>query len=200
MRTLVAFLSLAAAAVAQPVSFGIRGGIPLTDAFSTVTSTSSSGSFVKDFSNSKEYEIGAMVELHLPLGLAVEADALYHPMNLSQQIYLAPGNVQAGTYQNSMTVNSWEFPILGKYHFLPLPLVKPYVEAGPSFRALGNSASYFSSSGFTLGAGVEIKISRLRIEPDIRYTHWGSDSASSVAEGFTPSNVNQASFLVGIAF
>ena len=99
-----------------------------------------------------------------------------------------------------MTVNSWEFPILGKYHFLPLPLIKPYVEVGPSFRALGHAASYFSGSGFTLGGGIELKISRLRIEPEIRYTRWGSDSASAIAAGSTPSNVNQAAFLVGIAF
>lgn len=199
MRIPVAFLFAAIVAAAQPISIGIRGGVPLTDAYSAFTATSGS-SFVKTFSDSKEYEIGAMAELHLPLGFAVEADALYHPLNLTQQIFNAPGTLNPGTFQSSTTVNSWEFPILGKFHFLPLPLVKPYVEAGPSFRALGNEAKYFSNSGFTLGGGVEIKISRLRIEPEIRYTRWGSDSASSIANGFTPSNVNQAAFLVGIAF
>jgi len=164
-----------------------------------VTGTSGS-SFVKDFSNSKEYQIGAMLELHLPLGLGIEADASYHPLNLTQQIYIAPGSSPSGTFQNSINVNSWEFPILGKFHLLHLPLVKPYVEAGPSFRALAQAASYFSSSGFTVGVGIELKTWRLRIEPDIRYTRWGSDSASSIAAGSTPSNVNQAAFLVGIGF
>jgi len=197
MGILVAFLS--GFAVAQPVSFGIRGGVPLTNAYSAVTVTSGS-SFVKDFSDSKEYQIGAMLELHLPLGLGVEADALYHPLNLTTQIYIAPPDVHAGTFQSSITVNSWEFPILGKFHFLRLPLVKPYIEAGPSFRALANAASHFSSSGFTIGVGVELRISRLRIEPDIRYTRWGSDMASAIAVGATPSNVNQVAFLIGIAF
>ena len=198
MRILVAFL-FAGFTAAQPISFGIRGGVPLIDAYSAITETSGS-SFVKHFSASKEYQIGAMLELHLPLGLGVEADALYHPLNLTQQIYIAPPAVNAGNFQSSITVNSWEFPILGKFHFLPLPLVKPYIEAGPSFRALANAASHFSSSGFTIGVGLELKISRLRIEPDIRYTRWGSDEASAIAAGATPSNVNQVAFLIGIAF
>ncbi len=192
MKLFVALLFSAACLPAQPVSVGIRGGVPLTDAFSAVMETNGAG-FVRDFSSSKEYEIGAMAELHLPLGLGIEADALYHPLNLTTQMANP-----AGTFQTSRTVSSWEFPILGKFHFLPLPLIKPYAEAGPSFRALGNAASYLSNSGFTVGLGVEIKISRLRIEPDIRYTRWGSDSPSLAA--IAPSNVNQASFLVGIAF
>ncbi|HLH37583.1 MAG TPA: outer membrane beta-barrel protein [Bryobacteraceae bacterium] len=192
MKIFVALLFSAACLLAQPVSVGIRGGVPLTDAYNAVTETSGTG-FIRDFSSSKEYQIGAMAELHLPLGLAIEADALYHPLDLTTQSVNA-----AGAFQSSMTVSSWEFPILGKFHFLPVPLVKPYVEAGPSFRAVGNAASYFSNSGFTVGLGVEIKISRLRIEPDIRYTRWGSDSPSLAA--VAPSNVNQASFLVGIAF
>jgi hypothetical protein len=198
MKILVALL-LAGYVAAQPVSIGIRGGVPLTGAYSAVTETSGS-SFVKNFSKSNEYQVGAMVELHLPLGLGIEADALYHPLNLAAQGYIAPPSLTPGTFESSTTVGSWEFPILGKFHFPPLPLVKPYIEAGPSFRALGNAASYFSSSGFTVGVGIELKVSRLRIEPDIRYTHWGSDSASSIAAGRTPSNVNEAAFLVGIAF
>lgn len=200
MRLLVAFLFLGLVANAQLLSFGIRGGVPLTDAYSSVTTTTSPDSFVKVFSQSKEYQIGPMVELHLPFGLAVEADALYHPLNLATQIYNAPGTSQPGLFVSSTNNSSWEFPILGKYHFLPLPLLKPYVAAGPAFRALGSGASYLSNSGIALGGGVEIKIAKLRIEPEIRYTHWGSDSASAILAGAAQSNVNQASFLVGIAY
>jgi opacity protein-like surface antigen len=180
---------------AQPISFGLRGGVPFTGAFSDITETSGN-SFERTFSNSDEYVIGPMVELHLPLGLSVEADALYHPLNLAQEI-----NNGTTTFHNSMNFNSWEFPILGKYRFLPLPLIKPYVEAGPSFRATGSSvSSYFSKSGFTLGAGVELKLSRLRIEPELRYTRWGSDASIAAVQGFAPSNINQAQFLIGITF
>ncbi len=180
---------------AQPISFGVRGGVPFAGAFSDVTTTSGS-SFVRTFSDSNEFVIGPMVELHLPLGLSVEGDALYHPLNLTQEI-----NNGTALFHNATNVNSWEFPVLGKYRFLHLPLIKPYVEAGPSFRATGSAVSgYFSKAGFTFGVGVELKAARIRIEPELRYTRWGSDASIAAAQGFAPSNLNQAQFLIGITF
>lgn len=177
-------------AFGQTVSFGIRAGVPFTDAYSPATMTSGSA-FVKTFSDSKEYLVGPMVELHLPLGFSVEADALYHPLSLAQEI-----NTGTAVFHNSTIIHSWEFPIVAKYRFLQLPLIKPYVEAGPSFRTV--SASYFSSSGITIGAGVELKLARIRIEPELRYTRWGADA--QIVNGFAPSNINQAQLLVGLMF
>jgi hypothetical protein len=197
---LASCLLLSPIAFAQPISIGIRGGVPFTGAFSDVTTTSSGSEFVRQYSGSNEFLIGPMVELHLPLGFSVEADALYHPLDLTQEI-----NNGTSTFRNSTTINSWEFPILAKYHFLPLPIIKPYVEAGPSFRATGGAvSSYFSKAGLTIGAGVEIKLSRLRLEPELRYIRWGSDA--NLTYGPTPltnlaaSNVNQVQFEFGIAF
>ena len=58
-------------------------------------------------------------------------------------------------------------PLLLKYRF-GFPIVKPYIEAGPSFRWLTNSSFNGTSGsantnnhGFTLGAGVEIRAVRL---------------------------------------
>ena len=202
----VSIFLLSPAAFAQPVSIGIRGGVPFTGAFSDVTMTSSGNEFVREFSGSNEYLIGAMVELHLPLGFSLEADALYHPLDLTQEI-----NNGTSTARNSTTINSWEFPIIAKYHFLPLPLLKPYAEAGPSFRASGSAVSaYLSKAGFTIGAGVETKLRRLRLEPELRYIRWGSDA--NLTYGQTPSGspapvtnlaasrLNQVQFLVGLAF
>jgi len=54
-----------------------------------------------------------------------------------------------------------------------------------------------------------VKILRLRIAPQLRYTHWGSDGQSlgSIAGDFVatsilapPSQQNQAEFLVGFSF
>ncbi len=190
---------LVPAVFAQPVSFGVRGGVPLTGAFSDVTMTSG-GESERQYSGSNEYLIGPMVELHLPLGFSVEADALYHPLDLTEEI-----DNGTSTFRNSTIVNSWEFPILAKYHFLPFPIVKPYVEAGPSFRATGSSvSSYFSKAGFAIGAGVEIKLSRLRLEPELRYIRWGSDanltSGPAPVTNLAASNVNQIQFVVGIAY
>jgi hypothetical protein len=191
---------LSQVAFAQPLSFGIRGGVPLTGAFSDVTFPSSGSEFVRQFSGSDEYLIGPMVELHLPFGFSVEADALYHPLDLTEQI-----DNGTSTFSNSTTINSWEFPILAKYHFLPFPIVKPYVEAGPSFRAVGRAnTGYLSKAAFTIGAGVEVKLLRLRLEPEFRYIRWGKDAnltyGPSPVTNLAASNVNQVEFVVGIAF
>jgi hypothetical protein len=128
------------------------------------------------------------VEVHLPLGFSVEGDALYRPLTYNA----IPLNGPTST----TSFASWEFPVVAKYRFLHTPLIKPYVEAGPSFRHV--SASYFSSAGFIVGAGVEIKVARLRIEPEIRYDRWAGDRNTPAA--YLPSQLNQAEFLVGITF
>jgi len=169
----------------QIFSVGVKAGLPFTDAFNSFTSGSYSS-----FSNSKNYIVGPMVEVHLPLGLSVEGDALYRP--LSFQV-TRPNIVQSTSF------SSWEFPILAKYRF-PIPLVKPYVEAGPSFRTIGGQfGGNFSNSGFTAGVGIELRLSKFRIGPEIRYTRWGTDSSNAAQLGFS-SNQNQGEFLVGFSF
>ncbi|HYL34985.1 MAG TPA: hypothetical protein VEV17_03610 [Bryobacteraceae bacterium] len=182
------------AAFAQNVFFGVKSGLPLTDAFQDQT-THGVDVITHAFSESKNYVIGPVVELGLPLGFSVEADALYRPLNLTTDITVVPQPVR-----HSVTdISSWEFPILGKYHFLHLPIIRPYVEAGPIFRAVGSRGSNLSNAGAALGGGVDIKILRLRVMPEIRYSRWGSDATVA---GFTtfPSNLNQAEFLIAIGF
>jgi opacity protein-like surface antigen len=179
---LISFLASPLTFAGQIFSVGVKAGVPFTDAFNSFTS----GSYTS-FSNSKNYIIGPMVELHLPLGLSAEADALYRPLNFT-----------TGSSFNE-NYSSWEFPILAKYRF-PIPLVKPYVEAGPSFRTVGGFVgNYTSNSGFTAGVGVELRLAKFRIGPEIRYTHWGSDSSNAAIQGFS-SNQNQGEFLVGFSF
>ena len=169
----------------QIFSVGVKAGVPFTDAFSSFTN----GSY-NAFSSSKNYIVGPMVELHLPLGLSAEADALYRPLNFTA--------TRPNVMQNT-DFSSWEFPILAKYRFA-VPLVKPYMEAGPSFRTVGGQfGGNLSNSGFTAGVGVELRLARFRIGPEIRYTHWGSDSSNAAQLGFN-SNQNQGEFLVGFSF
>jgi hypothetical protein len=151
------------------------------------------------YSNSNEFIIGPMLEVRLPLSLAIELDALYHPLNATANVVVGSGASQV-TVSSSTTYATWEFPVLGKYRFA-LPIVKPYIEAGPSFLKTSSSLSWFSGRGFTLGGGVEVQVLRLRIAPEVRYTHWGSDSPPPInANFFAPSNQNQAEFLVGFSF
>ena len=181
---------------AQHISVGIAGGVPFTGGIADFTTTNALSDEVShSFSNSNEFIIGPTLEIRLPFSLAIEADALYRPISVATNV-----TVGSVTVQSSSNYSSWEFPVLGKYRF-PLPIVSPYVEAGPSFRAKGSSIGYFSSDGFTLGGGVELKLLRLRIAPEVRYTHWGSDSVPPInASFFAPSQQNQAEFLVGISF
>jgi len=166
----------AISAFGQSFGVGLKGGFGLTDSFSNT-------------SGSKDYVIGPTFEIRLPFSLAVEADALYRPLNET----------------SSTSISSWEIPVVAKYRF-HAPIVRPYIEAGPSFRALGNLGIDLSSvgerlsdKGFTAGAGVEFKIPFIRIAPELRYTHWGADY-NVPASGAIPSNQNQAELLVGVSF
>jgi len=202
---------------AQPLSVGIKGGIPFTDA------VDGSGGV---HSEEKRYTVGPMVEVSLPFSFAIEVDALYKRTG-----YSTIGGAFGLTTLQRIRANSWEFPLLGKFyfpgHFLPW---RPYVEVGyvgrrafgteGTFSTFGrdviggnqiNSSGQLSTSflirdnptnGVAVGGGVRLKLGPLRIAPGVRYTHWGGklfDQEGS--QGFfVRSTQNQAEFLVGLSF
>jgi len=196
MRAKLALLFLCSSAVfAQRVSIGVKGGVPLTGGF-TDTTIMGVDAIRRTFSESNQYIVGPMVELHLPLGLSVEADGLYHPLNFAVQNRV----ISLGTTFRSVTnISSWEFPILGKYRS-PIPLVKPFVELGPNFRHVGGNRTYFSNAGLTMGVGIELRLGKLRMGPEVRYTRWASDASPGPGASFAPSNLNQGVFLIGISY
>jgi len=182
-------------ASAQLFSAGIKAGAPLTDAFADLTFSSpvTTGLTVHSFSDSKKFVAGGMVELHLPLGFSIEADGLYRPLRLTIVTTIA-GIAAPG--KDSANYASWEVPMLGKYRFLHTPLIKPYVAGGPSFRILEAPLVHFMSThGFALGGGVEFKVFRLRISPELRFTRWGRDSNFAFE---AKSNQNQAELVIGL--
>jgi len=194
-KTFMAVLLTLGSAFGQHLSVGIKGGVPITGAFTDFTANGVD-TITHTFSDSKQYVVGPTIELHLPLGLSVEADGFYRPLNLATETRIAPSTV----FRSVTNITSWEFPILGKFR-LPFPIVKPYVEAGPSFRWVGSNASYLSNTGVSFGGGVELKLERLRLGPEIRYTRWASDApAPRGVAFFAPSSANQTEFLVGISF
>ena len=169
--------------LAQPVSVGIKGGIPFGDAFTV------GGGKVTLPATTEHWILGPMVEVHLPLGLSVEADALYR------------------RYQINGSGGEWQFPILGKYKFGVGP-VKPYVGVGVNFNhvtgfsnLLSGAVPHAGTQGFSLEGGVEFKLLRLRLAPELRFTHWGNANID-----LNPLNIalkssqNQAMFLVGLSF
>jgi hypothetical protein len=195
MRILL-FLFAIPAAFGQLFSAGIKVGTPMTDSFADITSPGvSTGLSIHSFSDAKKFIVGPMVELHLPFGFSIAADGLYRPLRLTM-IFAN----RAGTGTNSANYSSWEVTPVLRYRFLHTPLVKPFAEAGPSFRFVESPLDHnLSDRGFTLGGGVEVKLLLIRIAPELRFTRWGSDH--NVVPTFPlQSGQNQAEFLVGVAF
>lgn len=201
MRSVFLLLFGAAAAFGGPFGFGVKAGVPLTDFVSTV----SSQNFSSYTSTKNPYIIGPMLELRLPFGLGVEFDALYRHYSL-----------QATQLPVSARTGAWEFPLVAKYR-LPSPLVHPYVEGGVAWDRLAGfeqsitgvlpSSPVLSvpqpvnqtTTGFVLGAGIDLHLLIIHVSPEIRYTRWGAQHFLDPNGGFS-SNQNQAEFLVGISF
>ncbi len=182
-RTLLCTFVLAGIASAQPVSAGLKIGVPFTDAFQnqpypTVATLTAS---------SNAYTIGAFLEIKLPARFSVEGDVLYRGLHFNNVV-------------NSASTGQWDFPIVAKYKLFKGP-VKPYIEGGLDFSHISDiknlvTATHTSNFGIVLGAGVEIHALVLRISPEIRYT---GDVLKSF-DNIVSSNRNQLAFLVGFGF
>src|SRR5947209_4810313 len=122
-RTLLMMLA-APLAFAQTFSFGVKAGARLMEAFDTARNANSTYA-----SLGKSYTVGPVIQIGLPLRLAVEVDALYKRVGYAQIL----GGLTDGYIRTSG--NSWEFPVLLKYRFTS-SRVRPYVSGGPNFSAL----------------------------------------------------------------
>ena len=149
----------------------------------------------RSFSTRKDYVIGAMVEIALRRDLFVEIDALYRLMSLTMAGVRPDGSLHS---ISPATVVTWELPVLAKYKF-GSSSVRPFLEAGPSFRTSGNlNGAAPSTYGGTAGIGVEMRIWRLKLGPVLRYTHWAADPDFTAFRSRTKRN--QVEFLLGLSF
>jgi len=179
------------------IGIGVRAGIPLTDAFDAVKSEEFSFE-----SATKRFTIGPSAELFLPFGLGIEADVLYKKTDMEITRGGAGGEGE-GPLTLTQSTGVWEIPLMAKYRFPGVGL-RPFLGAGGSFRSFGDLPAIStnlndSGWGFVIGAGLEIKVKRLRISPEIRFTRWGSGE-NSTGESVLKFNRNQADFLVGFTF
>jgi opacity protein-like surface antigen len=210
MRLFLLTFTTVITAWAQPFSIGVKGGVPLTDFFQTVSNPT-----VSFHSSTTRYIVGPAFELRLPAGFGIEFDVLYRRLNFSSTANLVDVFTQSRT-----TGNAWEFPLVLKKKFGRGPL-KPYLEGGVAFDRLSgfeqvttrlfagrNSATSKGpptelrdnfSTGAVVGAGIELHALFLRVSPEIRYTHWGVEQFRDTL-GLLRSNQNQTEFLVGITF
>jgi hypothetical protein len=194
-------------------SFGLKAGLPFTTAFLSdefgkvsypsircggfspnPSDCAAASATVQIYMASRNYLVGPLVELRLPLSFSVEADALYHPLSLA-----ALPDARLLELPSIKTFGSWEFPVVGKYKFRA-PFASPYLEAGPTFRTASSPLKhYLSSAGVVAGIGVEATVWRVRITPEVRFVHWGHD-APDAGPLFYSSRRNQAQFLVGLLY
>ena len=168
----VAF-GLARGAHGQHLSAGVVTGAGFTEDFQNEFSPGlPSGPGFTNYSTPKRYIAGAMVELGIGSHFSLEVDGLFRPLG-----YTFAG-VEPNGSLNSVspaTVVTWEFPVLAKYR-VAFHGVRPFVEAGPSFRTTGNlNSANPSHYGVTAGLGVELPVGGFRITPAVRYTRWAAD-------------------------
>ncbi len=212
MRLVFLLLFSTATAFAQPFSFGLKGGLPMTDFVSAASSQNFTSS-----AYTNRYLIGPTAELRLPFGLGVEFDILYRHFGYNSVGFLS--GITTTTTAATTTSSAWEFPLLAKYRFKG-SLFRPFIDAGVSWDKLSgltqdvrttvasvtNSTSRTptelsndTSRGFVMGAGVDVKILLIHLSPEVRYTHWGSAHFVDPV-GLISSKQNQAEFLLGITF
>ncbi|MCB9383266.1 MAG: outer membrane beta-barrel protein [Bryobacterales bacterium] len=144
----------------------------------------------KDFPDARGFEgvtsrmAGVALEYHFRPQWSVEADAIYHPLVLTERA--------------RATVLTWELPVLLKRRFGSGAL-RPIVFAGPAFRLSGNrNSSAPSSIGAEAGAGVELRRGRWSVSPTLRYIRWAKDEPGQFHPGL--SRQDQVQALVAISF
>jgi hypothetical protein len=224
-KSLYLFILTASTAYGQLFSYGIKGGLPMTDFIDVVQSQGAS-------STTNRYIVGPTGEVHLPLGFSVEFDVLYRHFNIQNNgnlipvngIYLGPGTpppIPASALASAATANAWEFPLLAKYHFKG-KLIHPFIDAGvswdklsgvkqaasaviqsgtglPSIPEVQAALANSTTRGFVTGGGIGLKVLLIHITPEVRYTRWGAKHFID-PWGLFHSNQNQAEFLVGFTF
>ena len=201
-----------------PVTLGLKAGIPVTQMFSSGTSSFLSGSNGVNSagfpgsaytSSVPRYEFGASAEFRMPFHLRLEVDGLYKPGGFNNSL----SGSMAGSYQRTR-FNQWEIPGVLKYN-VSVGHFRPFIDFGASYRHIstidqqtsgGFQTAYLDNSsairnrnsfGGVAGFGMTFKKGPFELTPEARYTRWANSSFS--APGLK-SNKDQGDVLLGIAF
>ena len=213
MKPLCLLFLSAAAAFSQPFAYGVKGGMPMTDFLDVARAQNIDAS-----TTTNRYIVGVTGEARLPFGLGVEVDVLYRHFRYSSSSGVS--NLTTNLTNIDTTSGAWEFPILAKYRFKG-KLFRPFVDGGVAWDKLSGltqtvksvvatvTSSKTTSSpaelansttrGYVLGGGVDVKVLKLHISPEVRLTRWGAKHFIDPA-GLVDSKQTQAELMVGLTF
>ena len=189
--------------------------------------TAATCSILNYSSKTKRFTFGPSVELRLPYGFGVEFDALYNRLNYDSYYFAMTPSSGRRSYFTSTRADRWSFPILLKWHH-DVHRISPFVDGGIAFDHISGVESNFasfskdlfgpvsqtngktasppeftnpSSRGFVAGGGISFRAGRfLHLMPEIRYTRWFSENFNRAFVNVFSTNLNETTFLLGIAF
>jgi hypothetical protein len=191
MRRLLNLVLLTAGlASAAPLDFGagigVKAGVPFVDLLQATGSTMAPSPVLSQGDN---YIVGPVAELRLPFGFAIEADGLYRGTSY--------GVANVSGVAEGIKSSSWEIPYLAKFRF-PIPLLKPFVLAGGAYRIFNDLPSGVTAThnAIVAGAGLELRLGKLRLSSEARYLRWGEAPANATVR----LNRNQGEILFGLIF
>jgi len=164
----VVLMGLGSLALAQGLSFGLKGGINLSSA---------SGDWAQGAESRSGIAGGGFITLGLLPSFAIQPEILY-----SQKGYKLSGDAAGVPWVGEYRINYVEVPVLAKFSFGVL--VKPYIVAGPYYatkisgswkETVGDTTTtgtmdYVKNSdlGFVLGAGISTPV---KLSLDVRYSN-----------------------------
>jgi hypothetical protein len=189
MRLAISFLLAAAAsAPAQIVSFGVKAGVPLTEARAR-------GPLMGGDVNTGRWTVGPSIEFRLPGPLALEIDALYRGYSADRSYSFIDPDYGMLFASNREETRVWDVPVRLKYRFSAARL-QPFISGGISasvgssevsilltcYEAACNASRRYAGLGQTqafedtriligpvAGAGLEFRFGRFTLAPEVRY-------------------------------
>jgi outer membrane protein W len=128
------------------ISKGLIGGLNMA---------SLSGSDVSsDAKSLTGYAGGVFLEFNIPGPLSIEAEALYS---------MKGSKITVNNYTNTYNYTYVDIPVLLKY-FLPIPVVRPYIYAGPSYSILLSAKQKVEGASIT---NIEVDVKDVMTKSDI---------------------------------
>jgi len=162
--------------------------------------------------HSQAPKFGVTGELPLPANFKFEIDALYSHWSYVSTVMGVDNSVRSTT-----TINAWDFALLVKRGFFAGP-VKPFLDGGAAFRVVNEDTSITTTifpnvvsqttmrapefrhpgtAGFAVGAGMDFRIGKFHVVPEIRYMGFQRDNFRSPSGNFH-SNLKQPIFVLGL--